>query len=247
MPTVKARQLLLPFLSAGATVLCAQMEWLIEMRTVATIVFSGIFFTFAITIGTANKRRFDALDEMATMKSYILSLGEIFLVYLPKDKCPHAMDELRAFFPVVKNVLTKKSFRLGLSTLQHMDEFFTNLLEYIFMTRENGLGSPEVSRLLQWHQGLHFSFERLLAIKEYNTPITLRRFVFYALFVAIFLLSPEFARMGWLGAVGSFLVATMIIVLSGVQEWIEDPFGYGIDKIHFEFIDRIQERLTHRI
>ena len=156
------------------------------------------------------------------------------------------MDDLKTFFPVLKKVLNRRGFRLGPATLQHMDMFFTDLLKHIFLAKGNGLGAPEVSRLLQWHQGLHYSFERLLAIKEYNTPEALRRFVLYTLLIAIFILSPEFARLGLMGSVGSFLIALMILVLNRIQELIEDPFGDAVDQIHFEFIDRIQKRLIRQ-
>lgn len=236
--------ILIPPLAATGTVLCRHFSWLLEMRTVASIVFAGIFFTFAITIGTANKRRFDALDELAAMKAYIISFGEIFTLFLPQDKIPCAMDDLRTFFPMVKKVMMRHSFRLGPATLRQMDIFFNELLNYIFLAKKSGLGAPEVSRLLQWHQALHYSFERLLAIKEYNTPVTLRRFVLYTLLIAIFVLSPEFARMGWMGVVGSYLITFMILALNRIQAVIEDPFGDAVDQIHFFFIERIQERLT---
>ncbi len=216
------------------------------MGVAGNVAFGGIFFTFAITIGTATRRRFEAFDEIAELKSNVLSLSDIYRQHLPKERLPIAMDELRAFFPIIQTVLSRRRFTVELSTLHTIDSFFTAQLKTIFEMHSSGLGDPELACVLQWHQKMRFSMERLLSIKEYNTPETLRRFVYYALLMTVIIMSPEFARLQWLGVVTAFLISFMIVVLVTIQDMIEDPFGKATDDIRFEFIGRIQERLISK-
>ncbi len=240
----KPRLYLLPLLSGLATSYCIWLGFVLDMGVTGNIAFASIFFTFAITLGTANRRRFDALDELATLKSNILSFADVFDHALPPQRLPLVMDELRTFFPILQKTLSQKEFAVELNNLRQADQFFSNLIKYCFEARENGLPSPEVSRLLQWHQSMRNSIERILAIKEYNTPLTLRRFIHTAMVTTVLLLSPEFASMGWIGIVASILVTLMVQILSNIQEMIEDPFGEEVDDIHFEFIDRVRDRLV---
>ena len=85
--------------------------------------------------------------------------------------------------------------------------------------------------------------QRLLSIKEYNTPVVLRHFIHTVLILAVFILSPQFASMGWAGVAVAPLATLMILTLLHIQDRIEAPFGKRVDDIHFAFIERIQERL----
>ncbi|MBF0589150.1 MAG: hypothetical protein HQL53_08485 [Magnetococcales bacterium] len=233
----------IPAISALATWACYAHNIIFEMGVAGNVAFGGIFFTFAITIGTANRRRFEAFDEIAELKSNILSLSDVYIRVLPEDKLPIAMDDLRTFFPVIHSVLNQKKFSVETTTLKHIDRAFKSQLKTILNLRNHGLKDPELACIMQWHQRMRFSMERLISIKEHNTPLTLRRFVYYALLVTVIIMSPEFAHLKWLGIVTAFLITFMVVVLVSIQEMIEDPFGKATDDIRFEFIGRIQERL----
>ncbi|MEG3640563.1 bestrophin family ion channel [Magnetococcus sp. PR-3] len=234
---------LLATLSALLTALCVQQNWQVEMDATRNIVFAGIFFTFAITIGTANRRRFEGLDEIASLKSSILSFNDYFILWLPPARLASAQKDFHQLFPVIKRSLESKQASLNAENLRCLDHFFSRLIQHIEEARENGMPPPEIARLLQWHQSMRYSFERLLAIKEYNTPSVLRGFLHSSLQVSMLILTPEFATMGWLGVPSAFLVAFMSVVLMDIQDQIEDPFGQDPDDIRFEFIDRVQARM----
>nr|CRH08105.1 Conserved membrane protein of unknown function [Candidatus Magnetococcus massalia] len=233
----------LPTIAASLTALCIVQNWVVEMDATRSVAFAGIFFTFAITIGTANRRRFEALDEIAALKSSILSFHDVFNIWLPAGQRAQAQQDFHNLFPVIKRSLSRNPEKMDAENLANLDHFFRRLINHMEEAREHGLSTPELARLQQWHQSMRFSFERLLAIKEYNTPNSLRQFLHWGLQLSMLILAPEFATMGWLGVPSSFLVAFMIVVLMDIQDHIEDPFGDNLDTIQFEFIDRIQQRM----
>ncbi|MBF0368842.1 MAG: hypothetical protein HQL52_05215 [Magnetococcales bacterium] len=240
---IQPKLLLIPLCSGLLTWYCHHIDYVLQMRVLAQVAFAGIFFTFAITIGTANRRRFEALDEIAALKSHILSLSGVFAHQHPKERLPLVMDAFRTFFPIARSVLIREERKVDGEDLRQIDDFFAFLLGEIFKIRQDGLSPPEIARLLHWYQGMQYSFERLLSIKEHYTPVILRYYIQTALITAIFFLSPEFAGMGWLGVLASVLATGMILALLTIQDMIEAPFGTGMDNIHFAFIERIQQRL----
>ncbi|MBF0186400.1 MAG: hypothetical protein HQL50_00570 [Magnetococcales bacterium] len=243
---LNSKFLYIPTISAFTTWCCLAYDFVFEMGIAGNVAFGGIFFTFAITIGTANRRRFEAFDEISELKSNVMSLADVYQRILPDRILPVVMDDLRTFFPMLQSVLSEQKSTIKLETLLITDRFFQNQLQTIFTLKQHGLKDPELACVMQWHQRMRMSMERLISIKEHTTPVTLRRFVYYALLVTVIIMSPEFADMEWFGVITAFLLTFMVVVLVTIQEMIEDPFGKAMDDVRFEFIGRIQERLIRR-
>lgn len=233
------------FVPIGAALLtgyCLHQGYQIHMHIVANVFFSGIFFAFAITLGTATRRRYEAFDELAALKSHILSLGQIFKIHFNSQQANHILAELTDFFPELKKML-QHAHHLETEQLIPIDQFSKNLMQHIYLLKDDGMESPIISRMIHWHQEMLFSIEKLISIKEHNTPKMLRNFLNNCLMMSVFVLSPEFSTMGYYGIFSAFIVSIMIIALLAIQDAIEDPFISEVDEIHFRFIDRLKIRL----
>ena len=69
------------------------------------IFFGGLFFVFAICISTANTRRFQAIEELASLWALAMSFlqtGKRHLAEREKEKLQH---ELREFFEKLRFLL----------------------------------------------------------------------------------------------------------------------------------------------
>lgn len=83
----------------------------------------------------------------------------------------------------------------------------------------------------------------MVSIKEYRTPKILRDFLKLTLLVSVFILSPDFAQIGWYGIIVSGLVAWFFTSLIVIQSQIEYPFRNHVDDFHDEYLDRFNDRV----
>ena len=61
------RAVILPTLASLLTYVCIEYDFVFNLRGVDLIFFGGLFFVFAICISTANTRRFQAIEELASL------------------------------------------------------------------------------------------------------------------------------------------------------------------------------------
>ena len=229
-----------PILATLSTWLCFYHDFTLELRALVTIFFAGVFFAFAIIMNTANIRRFQALDELALIKSVTLSFWQVSSIYLQEQGQVTLKRVLIALMEAIHELLTGK---ICTNSLQKVDQSLNQFMVNIEAIRENGMLTPEVSRLLQWHQQVYLAIEKLLMIKEKRTPLSLRLFVAMVLVVALFVLAPQFALFGYYGVVSSAIVSTVMVLLIWIQNMLEHPFGNGVDDIEFRDVERFYKRL----
>lgn len=236
--------LFIPILTTISSWYCLRIGFMLDLRVLATIFFSGIFFVFAITMNTANVRRFKVLDEIAFLKSTILSLWQMAKNHLNEHQIKTLQIDLISFFKLLHKFLDEDTLKYeSEQKLAEIDIFFKKLIKTGEDLRDAGVPSPEISRILQWHQQMYFAFEKLLSIKEYRTPKTLRFFIAFALIISLFVLSPQFASFGYFGVFSAALVSLILVVLIKIQDMLEHPFGNDPDDIGFEFLERLEKRI----
>ena len=237
--------LAIPVLTTLTTWYCFYTDFTFELRALVTIFFAGVFFAFAITMNTANVRRFQALDDIALLKSILLSLSQTAKNYLKKEQLVTLNEELRGFFTTLQNFLCEDSGTdASNEKLLKVDLFFEKIIATTQDLRVAGMPAPEISRVLQWHQQAYFAFEKLLTVKERRTPLALRLFMTLALIVALFVLAPQFALFGYYGVLSAAIVSIVMVVLIWIQNMLEHPFGEDADDILFDFSKRMANRVS---
>ncbi len=229
-----------PVLATLSTWLCFYYQATLELRALVTIFFAGVFFAFAVIMNTANVRRFQALDELALIKSVTMSFWQVSHVYLQNQEQKVLKRSLVALTENIHGLLQAE---ISANSLQQVDKSMNQLMGGIEKIRERGMQTPEVSRLLQWHQQAYLAVEKLLMIKEKRTPLSLRLFVAMVLVVALFVLAPQFALFGYYGVVTSAIVSIVMVSLIWIQNMLEHPFGDDIDHIEFRDAERFYGRL----
>ncbi len=239
------RIIFLPPLTGFLTFLCIEYDFTKMLEGVDLIFFGGLFFVFAITINTANLRRFQAIEELAVLWSLAMSYwqtGKRHLAEKDKEKLQH---ELREFFEKLRFLMHIDV--MGEETenkLLEIDTFFNELSLMIESFRKTEkMGDPELATLLSWLEKMYSSFEKLLAIKEHRTPRSLRIFIDWALVVGVLLLTPQFALFGIYGILSATLIMCFLIALIKIQKILEYPFGKYIDHIDL----RLKEKAYRRI
>ncbi|MBL4664589.1 MAG: hypothetical protein JKY23_01290 [Nitrospinaceae bacterium] len=239
------RILILPPLAGFLTFLCLEYDFKRALEGIDLIFFGGLFFVFAITINTANLRRFQAIDELAILWSVAMSYwqtGKRHLTGQDQEKLQH---ELREFFEKLRFLMHEKVVgEEAKNKLLEIDNFFNELSLIIESFRKTEkIGEPELACLLNWLEQMYSSFEKLLAIKEHRTPRSLRLFIDWALVLGELLLTPQFAMFGLYGVFSITLIMGFLITLIKIQKLLEYPFGKKIDHIDL----RLKEKAYRRI
>ena len=206
---------LLPPITGFLTFLCIENSFTKMLDGIDLIFFGGLFFVFAITLSTANLRRFQAIEELAVLWSLALSYWNTGKRHLAEKELDDLQHELREFFEKLRflmheNVMGEETKR----KLLEIDGFFNALSLSIESFRETKIiGEPELACLLGWLGKMYSSFEKLLAIKEHRTPLSLRLFIDWALVVGVLLLTPQFATFGVYGILSSMVIMSFLIAL----------------------------------
>ncbi|MBT4259060.1 MAG: hypothetical protein HOD90_03995 [Nitrospina sp.] len=240
------RFLILPPLASLLTYASIEYGFSLSLRGVDSIFFGGLFFVFAISISTANTRRFQAIEELANLWALAMSFWQTGKRHLPEKEKEKLQFELRNFFEKLRflfhvDVVGEETQK----KLADIDNFF----DEISLTIENfrvtkNISAPEIACLLGWLEKMYSSFEKLLAIKESRTPRTLRIFLDWALVIGVLILSPQFARLGLYGVFTSFLIMCFLIILIKVQKMLEYPFGKNMDHIDLRMRNKTFKRIV---
>jgi len=211
------------------------------MDVVVSFFFIGTFFVFSILMNLVNVRRFWAIDEISSIKSYILSIYEIGL--LQKVVWKKEKEACVWIFEWLQDLLYEEDSRALKKHIFDVDTKISLLLNIGEKLRSKWVSSPEISRIQQQIAEIRFSFEKLISIREIRTPISLKLFMYLALPLSTILLAPTFANIWYFGVFLLSLIAFLLSLLLTIQNDIENPFETDVDDINFNFIDRFRERI----
>lgn len=134
---------------------------------------------FAITINTANIKRFQAVEELAVLWSAAMSCWQTGKRHLTEQDREKLRRELREFFEKLRLLMREKVVgEEAKKRLLEIDKFFDSLSLAIESFRKTEkIGNPEIACLLGWLKRMCSAFEKLLAIKERRTPRSPRLFI----------------------------------------------------------------------
>ena len=111
--------------------------------------------------------------------------------------------------------------------------------------RNFGITPTEIQTMNIYLKNVIVSFENLSSISEYRTPRGLRAYskIFLNIFPILF--SPYFAKLNQelnlLGYVVALLFSTVLVILSNIQDNIENPFDFrGLDDINLDNENRFK-------
>ena len=151
------RLLIFPLLGGLLTFLFLQNDFALRLVGVDLIFFGGLFFVFAITMNTANMRRFNAIEEIAVLWSLAMSFWQTSKRHLPKFEKERLQNELKIFFDKLRFLLhVDVSGKETHERLSDIDNFFNEVSLTInkFRASEN-FSDPEVACLLGWLEKMY--------------------------------------------------------------------------------------------
>ena len=114
--------------------------------------------------------------------------------------------------------------------------------------RNFGITPTEIQTINIYLKNVIVSFENLSSISDYRTPRGLRAYskIFLNIFPILF--SPYFAKLNQelnlLGYVVALLFSTVLVILSNIQDNIENPFDFkGLDDINLDNENRFRDNI----
>ena len=196
-------------------------------------------------MNTADERRFKAYEDIAYIKWNLLTLLQIAKTQrFSKNEIDVIKKKIENVIMIITDFLTTSESKTKFEKFENVDNAFFEIEKITEIFRNNEFPSPEISRIHQLVWQMYVSYERLLSIKQYRTPIILRLFLEFSLGLSVFVLAPEFASLWYWWLLSSFIIAFLLISLIHIQRWIEHPFWDDIDDVKFEFINNFVKRLN---
>ena len=235
---------ILPLLAAASTWGCHANGYRYDMPDIARFFFMAVFFCFTILVGTADRRRFQAFENLAQIKANLIGYWHLTLeLGIPADDRAIIKRRILGVLPVIYDFLRDDKSLQSADDVHKVDVRLQDLAEMAEIFRRNELQSPEISRFHQWIQQIYTAFETILSIKEYRTPKTLRDFLKFAMMGSVVLLSPGFAMFGVYGIALAGVIGFLLSYLIQIQSTLDLPFGSHPDEIKKVDFDRFQERI----
>ncbi|MBT5337666.1 hypothetical protein HN858_02685 [Candidatus Falkowbacteria bacterium] len=217
----------------GSTLISMHYNWKVDFPL--TIIGIAIVFPIVFSIGGAYKRREAALVQYATMKS----MGRV--IYLAsrdwlRDKGKDATKNTDDFRTQIS-----KTFSLCIKLFQsthnkpfskeekEIYEKFSGISKSIEDLRDRGLSGSEVSRVNAYMSKFITAFETVKHIYQYRTPITLRIYSKFFIYIILIVLGPYFAIIAegqplWLAFINPIIFAMVFSGLDNIQSHLENPF-----------------------
>ena len=238
--------LLIVFVSLLATYLCDHLELIGDMPT--SLIGIAIVFPIVFSINSAFQRRDKALEHYGIINA---NLASIFFTYNSWSKNKLSKKENSAAIKTINRKLLKliKNDLIEENTDKIVKKEIYKCFSLIFnkneQLRDLGITPTEIQTMNILLNNVIVSFENLSAISDYRTPRGLRAYskIFLNIFPIIF--SPYFAKLNQelnlLGYVVALLFAIVLVILSNIQDNIENPFDFkGLDDIDLDKDNRFK-------
>ena len=233
---------ILPILSSAVTYYCITHDIIHELDILVSFFFVWIFFVFWISMNYVNQRRFNAIDEIATIRGSFITILQIESVRKLETLADSKKISIDIMY-VIKRFLVTKNKDESLVILYELDELLHKFTHDCELLRLQGFPAPEISRIQQFIFQIYDSIEKLKAIKDYRTPYTLKAFLYYALSLSTLMLAPHFAMYGNYGIWSAFVISFILSQILLIQNNIENPFIGFTDDINFSFIENLSKRI----
>jgi len=196
-----------------------------------TLIGIAVVFPIVFSINGAYKRREVALTHYAGFKA-----NGRAIYFATRDWTPNST---KGFQTKMRQRLYNLLYhcRIMFNTDHSDDDFrekqiytdFSRISKFIEECRKKGLSGSEVSRCNQYLNKLLHSFENMKHIYQYRTPVTLRAYSKFFIYILPIFYGPYFA---YIGRDVPFIILLMIpiiftvilVSLDNIQDQLENPF-----------------------
>ncbi len=226
-------------LACTSTYICTQMKW--EADYTMTLVSIAIVFPVVFSISSAYQRRENALKELAMLKSNALAFYYASRDWTNASATP-LIEKVKALqkdlFLTIKHFLMAKE-EIAIKDEPNIYHCFSELSRITGDLREHGLTPSEITRVGQYHNNMMISFNIIKSIYYYRTPIELRAYYRFFIYVFAIMYGPYFAqlqhsdKLPWqLVYIMPMMYSAILVSLDNIQTNLEQPFdGVGQDDI----------------
>lgn len=236
---INYKTFLVIFISCLSTYFCRQMKW--EADFTMTLVSVAIVFPVVFSISSAYQRRENALKQLAMLRSNALSFYYSTRDWTHKSSAP-IIEEIKnlqkKLFLNIRNFLASPEEKAH-DYEKPIFECFSSLSKQVAALKEHGLTASEITRVGQYHNNMMICFNVMKSIFYYRTPIALRAYYRFFIYVFAVLYGPYFAQMKHSNYLPDYLIYVMpmmysaiLVSLDNIQYHLEQPFdGVGEDDI----------------
>ena len=238
--------LLIALVSVLATYSCGYLGLIGDMPT--SLIGIAVVFPIVFSINSAFQRRDKALEQYGIINA---NLASIFFTYnswsknkltKKKDTVEIKIINLKLLELIKKDLIKENADKKIKKEIYNCFSLITNKNEEL---RNFGITPTEIQTMNMSLKNVIVSFENLSSISDYRTPRGLRAYskIFLNIFPIIF--SPYFAKLNQelylLGYVVALLFSTVLVILSNIQDNIENPFDFrGLDDINLDNENRFK-------
>ena len=209
----------------------------------------AIVFPVVFSIGAAYTRRETALQRLSDFKGHA-----IVIFYAVRDwtsnKENNLPERIRTLigqmFQQMKFMYQTKAYPNWHENEKKMYSMFSELSLLTMELRNYGVQSGEISRVSQYVSKMIIAFDNMKIIHHYRTPITLRSYSKFFIYVFPVIYGPYFASTfhdysAHLEYVMPILYSFILVSLDNIQDHLENPFDdVGEDDVQIDDMEALR-------
>jgi hypothetical protein len=209
----------------------------------------AIVFPVVFSIGAAFNRRETALQRLSDFKGHAIAIfygTRDWTTNKENDLSSKASNLLGQMFGLMKTMFQSKSDEHWDSNENKMYNLFSELSKLTMELRNFGVQSGEISRISQYVSKMIIAFDNMKIIHHYRTPVTLRSYSKFFIYIFPVVYGPYFASTfkdysTVLEPVMPILYSFILVSLDNIQDHLENPFDdVGEDDIHIDVEDTLR-------
>jgi predicted membrane chloride channel (bestrophin family) len=226
---INYKSLIVVFLACLSTYLCGVYG--VSADFPMTIVGIAVVFPIVFSIGGAYNRRETALKHYSSLKAHGRALYFASRDWVPNTDAKYQAEIKELLKEIMKSV---RNF-LHSETKEHQEKeniVYSKLSElslFIKSFRSRDLPSGEASRSNQYLSKMIDAFESLKHIYQYRTPVTLRAYSKFFIFLVPIMYGPYFEYITSGQHIGlkmlmPALLSLVLVSLDNIQDHLENPY-----------------------
>lgn len=192
----------------------------------------AIVFPVVFSIGSAYARRETALQRYSDFKGHAIAIYFAARDWSGKqdtDSAASAMKMIHQMLRQIKQMVKLKDAATWTREEKNMYAMFSELSRLTMEFRGHGVQSGEVSRVSQYVSKMIIAFDNIKIIHAYRTPVTLRTYSKFFIYIFPVIYGPYFASTfhdysAQLEYVMPVLYSFILVSLDNIQDHLENPF-----------------------
>jgi len=202
-----------------------------------TLLSIAIIFPLVFNIRGAFRRREKALEHLSQFRSALKTIHNLFM------SNPNLMEENKQELTNILSEISDKTIdhlRNNTENTIELDQSINKIFDFI-NTKQDQISSRLKDKIFRFVSDLHESVENLNAIHVHRTPISLKAYCEYFIYIFPFIYSPAIIyKIGvespvWITYFVVIFSQFMLISLYNIQDQLEYPFDdVGMDDINLE-------------